>query len=236
MRDERKTAPDRRDARTGRLRAWIGRIGLRLVVLLCLVWAAHGLIGWTMAESRALKDGASPALWLLVLLLVAYALLIALPFVPGVELGLTLLMIEGGWIAPFIWGATLAGLMLSFLAGLTLPYPALQRTLADLRLRRAAELVAQIEPLDREARLDHLRSHLPRWLAPLARNYRYLLLALLINLPGNSLLGGGGGILMLAGCSRLFAVPVTLLTVALAVAPVPILVFALGEGLPLPGF
>ncbi|MCW3783171.1 hypothetical protein [Defluviimonas salinarum] len=238
MSDDREIVPDRpgNGERAGRIGGRSARLGRRIAVLLLLVWVAHGLIGWTMAESQALKGGEIPALWVLVLLLVAYALLIALPFVPGVELGLTLLMVEGGWIAPFIWGATLAGLMLSFLVGLALPYPALRRTLADLRLCRAAELVAQIEPLDREARLDHLRSHLPGWLAPLARNYRYLLLALLINLPGNSVIGGGGGILMVAGCSRLFAAPVTLLTVALAVAPVPILVFALGEGLPLPGF
>jgi hypothetical protein len=238
VRHDRESAPNRpgHGERAGRIGGRIARLGLRIAVLLCLVWAAHGLIAWTMAESQALKGGTVPALWLLVLLLVAYALLIALPFVPGVELGLTLLMVEGGWIAPFIWGATLTGLMLSFLIGLAVPYPALRRTLADLRLRRAADLVAQIEPLDRDARLDLFRTRLPDWLAPLARNYRYLLLALLINLPGNSMLGGGGGILMVAGCSRLFAAPVTLLTVALAVAPVPILVFALGEGLPLPGF
>ncbi|MGB3315212.1 MAG: hypothetical protein WBB85_12430, partial [Albidovulum sp.] len=68
------------------------------------------------------------------------------------------------------------------------------------------------------------------------RTLTYVLLALLINLPGNSLLGGGGGILLLAGMSRLFSPLATLATVAIAVAPVPILVYLMGEGHPLPGF
>ena len=213
-----------------------GRIALRLALLVLVVWLAHRLIGWTMSESAALKAGLAPALGVLLLLLLAYAVLIALPFVPGVELGITLMMVEGAWIAPFIWAATLLGLTLAFVAGAALPYPALRRTLDDLRLRRAAQLVGTLEPLSREARLDFLRQRLPSWLSPLARNHRYVLLALLINLPGNSVLGGGGGILLLAGCSRLFSPVATLMTVALAVAPVPVIVYALGESLPLPGF
>ena len=51
-------------------------------------------------------------------LLLAYALLIAIPFVPGVELGLTLMMVEGAVVAPFIWAATLMGLGLAFAGGL----------------------------------------------------------------------------------------------------------------------
>lgn len=216
----------------------IARLILRLGALALLVWLAHLLIGWTMAESDALKSGARsmPALAVLGLLLLAYALLIALPFVPGAELGITLMMVEGAPIAPFIWAATLGGLAFSYAVGSLLPYPALRRFLADLGLGQAAVLIDTLEPLDRDARLDFLRARLPRWLSPLARSQRYLLLALLINLPGNSLLGGGGGILLVAGVSRLFSPAATLLTIALAVAPVPILVYALGEGLPLPGF
>jgi hypothetical protein len=213
-----------------------GRILLRLVVLAVLVWLAHWLIGWTMAERAALKANPMPAIWFLAALLLAYALLIAIPFVPGVELGLTLMMVEGAVIAPFIWAATLLGLVLAFAAGALLPYPVLRRTLEDLRLRRAAGLVATLEPLDRDERLAALRDRLPRWLSPLVRSQRYVLLAILINLPGNSVLGGGGGILLLAGMSRLFSPLATLATVAIAVAPVPILVYLMDETLPLPGF
>lgn len=216
----------------------VGRLLLRLGALALLVWLAHLLIGWTMDETDALRSGARsmPALAVLALLLGAYALLIALPFVPGAELGITLMMVEGAAIAPFIWAATLGGLALAYGVGSLLPYPALRRFLADLGLRRAAELIDALQPLDRAARLDFLKARLPRWLSPLVRSQRYILLALLINLPGNTILGGGGGILLVAGVSRLFSPAATLLTIALAVAPVPILVYWLGEGLPLPGF
>ncbi|WP_347311879.1 hypothetical protein [Defluviimonas sp. SAOS-178_SWC] len=218
--------------------ASIGRLLLRLGALALVVWLVHLLIGWTMTEADALKSDARsmPALALVALLLVAYALLIALPFVPGAELGITLMMVEGAAIAPFIWAATLSGLALAYGVGSLLPDPMLRRFLADLGLRRAADLVATLQPLDRAARLDFLGARLPRRLSPLVRGQRYVLLALLINLPGNTLLGGGGGILLIAGVSRLFSLAATLLTIAIAVAPVPILVFWLGEGLPLPGF
>ena len=216
----------------------IGRLLLRLGALALLVWLAHLLIDWTMTETDALKSGtrSMPALAVLILLLVAYAGLIALPFVPGAELGITLMMVEGPVIAPFIWAATFGGLALAYGVGSLLPYPALRRFLADLGLRRAAALIDALQPLDRTARLDFLRARLPGWLSPLARSQRYILLALLINLPGNTILGGGGGILLVAGVSRLFSPVATLLTIALAVAPVPILVYWLGANLPMPGF
>lgn len=216
----------------------IGRLLLRLGALALIVWLAHLLIGWTVSETSALKSDARsmPALVVLVLLLIAYAVLIALPFVPGAELGITLMMVEGPVIAPFIWVSTFCGLALAYCFGSLLPYPALRRFLADLGLRRAGDLIGALQPLDRAARLDFLRARLPRWLSPLARNQRYFLLALLINLPGNTILGGGGGILLVAGVSRLFSPVATLATIALAVAPVPILVYWLGADLPLPGF
>jgi hypothetical protein len=46
----------------------------------------------------------------------------------------------------------------------------------------------------------------------------------LINMPGNSLIGGGGGIAMAAGYSRAFSYPAFLACAAVAVAPVPGLV------------
>ena len=57
---------------------------------------------------------------------------------------------------------------------------------------------------------------------------RYPLLAALINVPGNAVVGGGGGIALTAGFSRLFRPGWTALTVALAVAPVPLIVWLTG--------
>ena len=54
--------------------------------------------------------------------------------------------------------------------------------------------------------------------------FRLIALAVLLNVPGNALLGGGGGIGMVAGMSRLYGVPGYLFTVCVATAPVPLLV------------
>ncbi|HXV11709.1 MAG TPA: hypothetical protein VD839_12995, partial [Burkholderiales bacterium] len=55
-------------------------------------------------------------------------------------------------------------------------------------------------------------------------NHRYLLLALLLNLPGNVLIGGGGGIAMMAGMSRLYSFPSYLALISVAILPGPVLV------------
>lgn len=55
-------------------------------------------------------------------------------------------------------------------------------------------------------------------------NYRYLSLAVCLNLPGNAALGGGGGLALLCGVSRQFDWRSFALTVAIAASPVPILV------------
>ncbi|MCK5205042.1 MAG: hypothetical protein KAR15_14265, partial [Desulfobacterales bacterium] len=55
--------------------------------------------------------------------------------------------------------------------------------------------------------------------------YRYLTIAVLFNVPGNYLIGGGGGISLACGISRSISWKWFLLTVILAVSPVPLLAF-----------
>lgn len=202
------------------------RIALRLAVLVALVWAVHLLLVWANAQAQSGHVGMRRGV--LIGLLLAYALLIAVPFVPGVEIGLTLLAIEGPWIAPWVYGATVLGLSLAYLAGEAMPLEPLRRTLADLRLRRAAALLDRVHPLDKAQRLALLHARSPLWLRPFVSRFRYVLIAVLINVPGNAVLGGGGGILFIAGLSRLFLRLPMLLTILLAVAPVPVLVWGLG--------
>ena len=199
---------------------------LRLAVMLALAWGVHLLIGWAKLETEGLGQASQMRLGLLVALLVIYALLIALPFVPGVEIGLMLMAMEGAWIAPFVYLATLAGLTLAYLMGALIPYRHLHRALADLRMHRASAALERMERLSPRKRLALMRARLPGWIGNHVIRHRYLVLALLVNLPGNALLGGGGGILMLSGFSRVFTLPAVLLTLALAVAPIPLLVWA----------
>lgn len=163
--------------------------------------------------------------------LLVYSILIALPFVPGIEIGVTLLMIRGADIAPMVYLATVLGLLLAFMAGCFLKYEWLERIFRDLRLTSACAFLENTAKLDRDARFDVLRDRLPSWLAESAIRFRYFTLAILLNLPGNAVIGGGGGICLLAGLSRLFSVWQVVLTIILAVLPVPAMVWLFGTGI-----
>jgi len=204
---------------------------LRIAVILTLAYALYALSAWVMAQTQTLGNGPQLRVGLLVLLLLAYALLIAVPFVPGIEIGLSLLMLGGGSIAPFVYLGTIAGLMLAYFTGLHVAPALVGRWLADLGLRRASEAVMRLGLLTPPQRLEALRARLPARLAPHLLRFRHVLLALLINLPGNAVIGGGRGICLLAGMSRLYAPAPMLLTIALAVAPVPLLIWAMGRPL-----
>jgi hypothetical protein len=157
-----------------------------------------------------------------------YTFLIALPFVPGVEIALSLIMIFGAKIVVLMYFCTLAGLALAFTAGRLVPVPVSQKFLADLGLRRAAAFLGRIAEMSETERLGLMISSMPgRW-APLLLRHRYLALALALNIPGNSLIGGGGGIVLLAGISRLFSPGAFLATLAVAISPVPLAVLVFG--------
>lgn len=205
------------------------RSALRLALLIALAYGAHLLINW--ANNLAHNDHPGAQIWMMAVLLVVYAVLIATPFVPGVEIGLTLLMMEGAWIAPFIYLSTFAGLMLAYAVGEWLPYARLHRALQDLRLHKFCRVLERFQPLTRLQRLALLHKRAPHWLRPFVSRYRYLLLAALVSLPGNAILGGGGGILFVAGFSRLFTPVGVAVTMALAVLPIPLTVWVFGINL-----
>ena len=69
----------------------------------------------------------------------------------------------------------------------------------------------------------------PNRILPFLLQHRHIALALALNIPGNFVIGGGGGIAMFAGISRLYSLPAFLLIIALAVSPVPLAVFLIGK-------
>ncbi|HKK35242.1 MAG TPA: hypothetical protein VJ994_03020 [Paracoccaceae bacterium] len=158
----------------------------------------------------------------------AFIVLLAIPFVPGAEIGLTMLAVFGPPIAPLVYAATVIALTLSFLVGRLLPPSVVAGGLRALRLARAAEAVETAAPLPREARLARLMQGGAPWLLRLATRFRYVAILIAINVPGNFLIGGGGGIALMAGMSGLFAPLPFVLTVALAVAPVPLAIHLFG--------
>jgi hypothetical protein len=128
-----------------------------------------------------------------------YALLLAVPFVPGA-------------------------------LGRLIPLSVLVRFSKDIKLERTSNLLKAIEPLSKKQRLSYLTEKAPKRFLPLLLRYRYLALAVALNIPGNYLIGGGGGIALFAGVSRLYSVPGYLITIVLSVAPVPLAVLLFGTG------
>ena len=154
-----------------------------------------------------------------------YVVLMAIPFVPGAEIGLTLLAAAGGALAPLIYLATALSLMIAYLVGRLLPPTVLHKAFMALGLERGAAFVLEAAALtdeDLKAKFETMAA--PRFIKVLLR-YRYVAVALALNMPGNVIFGSGGGIALMAGLSRLFEPLPFLLTVLLAVLPVPLLFY-----------
>ena len=155
-----------------------------------------------------------------------YVLWMAIPFVPGVELGLALMVMLGPRGVVLIYLCTLLSLSLSFTIGRLVPLDVFARLLGWLHLYRAQDLLLKLEPLNSEDRLDFLLTTAPSKVIPFLVKHRYLVIAVALNLPGNALIGGGGGVGLISGMSRLYPFPKYLLLVSLAITPLPLLILA----------
>jgi len=155
---------------------------------------------------------------------VMLAVLLGLPFVPSVEMGLMMMAVFGREGAVAAWLATIAGLSLAYAAGRYMPVDWVRHALTRHGLLKPGPETGKSFLTEFVDRTNFANARGRRVAAFLLR-HRYLLFAVLINLPGNSVLGGGGGIALMSGFARLYRWPRFLLTVALASLPIPILVF-----------
>jgi hypothetical protein len=207
------------------------RTAVRLAVIVAFAVVVHLSIDWVLAQmDAAIDSNMMLLLGVLALLLVAYVLLIATPFVPGVEIGLSLMVLQGTQIVPYVYFATVLGLMLAFCVGQRVPDTFLRGIFADLRFKRGVDMIETSAKMTKAQRLAAFRSALPKRMSPTIVNYRYVVLALLINLPGNSVIGGGGGISLMAGLSRLFTLRGFGAMALIAVAPIPLMFLIMGPG------
>lgn len=222
-------ARDRQPAtRPGRVR-WArlallvsGAVGLYLLG----EWVSQSLIG---QFGLAMRPHNEPLLHRTVMTATAlYIVFMAIPFMPAVEVGLSTLLIFGAKIAFLVYVSTVTALTLAFLAGRLLPAEFAAQAFGLIGVARAQGFANRLAPLSAQGRLALLLRDAPaRWVPRLLR-HRYLALAVLLNLPGNVVIGGGGGIAVVAGMTRLFTFPAYLLTVALAVSPVPLIIALTG--------
>ncbi|WP_300319898.1 hypothetical protein [Accumulibacter sp.] len=158
-----------------------------------------------------------------------YLLLMLIPFMPGIEIGLALMMTLGSKGALLVYLCTVLALSTSFAIGRLTPARLVVRFLSWLHLDKASNLVCQLERMDRQRRLEFLNAQAPAAIVPFILRHRCLALAVALNLPGNSLIGGGGGIGLIAGMSQLLPFHHYLPVTAVAVAPVPLWFFLFGS-------
>lgn len=205
------------------LRWFLLILGIVVFNLIAVRWLADVAETWVGA-------GWTAGSWIGIALLAVYAVLLAIPFVPGVKIGLSLLIMQGAAIAPFAHTPTVAELCMSYRLGHAFATRLPCVFLAKIGMPRAGTFVDEMKTMGGNERLQRLKNAAPNWVGRWKLDYRYLLVAGLTNLPGNSLIGGGGGILLIAGMSRLFPIPVLALAVALAMVPVQNMVWFFGAG------
>ena len=202
------------------------RVAGLVVIVILATWAAHLLK--EALDLTLMPNNETQVHRLLMLGSVAYIGLLALPFVPGAEIGLAMLTMFGAAIAPLVYAATVLAMMLSYLLGRLLPGTTLVWILSLFRMRKAADLIGRAAALPPNDRLALLMERSPPKTVRLALRHRYVALALLVNTPGNAVIGGGGGIMMMAGMSGIFAPVQTFIAIAIAVSHVPIAIMVFG--------
>ncbi len=202
------------------------RVGLVIGLVVCINLFARWLGHQLEIEVRPSNDHMIRGI--IIISLVVYTVLIAIPFVPSVEVGWGLMLLLGADLAPLVYLCTVVGLSASYIVGRRIPESRLQTFLEEFSLTRASQLVGKLKTLDTEQRLSLLLARAPAKFIPTLVRHRYLAVAVALNIPGNTVIGGGGGISLVAGMSRLFGFCRFVLTLAVAVAPLPLLIVIFG--------
>ncbi|RDE22758.1 hypothetical protein DV711_09280 [Motiliproteus coralliicola] len=191
-------------------------VGVVLLINFGAAWLARQIDFQIFPRHESLLQGAVLSMALL------YVLLMAIPFMPGIEVGLGLMLLLGGKGALLVYLCTLLSLSISFSMGRLLSPLVLCRFLSWFHFSRASNLIQRLAPLDAHARMKLLNEKAPSRIAPILVKHRFLTIAVLLNLPGNAVIGGGGGIGLIVGMSHLVSYPTYLMLLVLAVAPVPL--------------
>jgi hypothetical protein len=157
------------------------------------------------------------------LLVLVYAVCMILPFMPAIELGLVLLAMLDIPGVLMLYLLTVVALMISYGVGKLIPIHVLKRMFVFLHFPRASELLCSAEVCDEKEQINRFIEHAPKRMIPFLLRHRYCVFAVVINTPGNMVIGGAGGIAMMSGLSRLFGFRQFALTILIAVSPLPIL-------------
>lgn len=193
----------------------------------CGLLAGGWLIGSWMIELAEFDMATTPVRldFVIVSALLLYTLTSALPFVPGAEIGLMLMICFGKPLILPVYLCMVAALTIAYLAGRFMPLPIVSRGFSFVGLRKASDLTLRLAPGETViGGLYPCHTRRGRLVSMLLKN-RFLALIVLLNLPGNSVAGGGGGIAFAAGTSALYPIRGFLLSILVAIAPVPLIFY-----------
>lgn len=190
------------------LRVFLGLALVFLVVLGLIGLGGDGVISLWLTED-------DHRWWALILTSLAYMVLLAVPFVPGVELGWLIIGVFGRVGIVMAWAATVLGLSISFaLANWLRDRPLLHRIQAS-RARLVSTPTAELSVLRRALQYG----------VCFYVKHPYIFLFLTLNLPGNWVIGGGGGIAAMTGLAPGVRYWRFLLTVMVATGILPLLLW-----------
>jgi hypothetical protein len=165
---------------------------LACTALAAMIWLVFFTDGRGLVM-QWLQDQNQPHIWIIFITALIYAIALSVPFLPAVELGWLVMAAFGPIGILSIWMATPFGLLFAFCIGYWLrEWPFIQRL--QHRFRTKVAEATGSSPGDRMLRLasEKLTSH------------PYIALGILVNVPGNWVIGGGGGIGLMAGASGLY--------------------------------
>ena len=209
------------------------RITLVVLTILAVAYLANQAGDWIgeRLKMEITPENESVIFGATVVAIVLYALLISLPFVPGVEIGIGLMVMFGTPMAIPVYLSTVIGLTLGFFIGRLVPEKVLCGCFDFLGTTRISHMLRDLARKPVQERMNLLLERAPRRFVPFLLRHRYIAIAVSYNIPGNSVIGGGGGIAFMAGLSRLISFPLYLLAVVIGVSPVTILFLIFGPSI-----
>lgn len=166
---------------------------------------AYLLMGGNEVLEQLMHSSTLPMWAWLVITCSLYAMVLMIPFAPGLELGLLIMAMFGipGIIGA--WTATVIGLCMAFIVG---------------QLTRDSRLISAVK---RKFLSHEGKSKAIRWIRKRLAQFPYVSLALLLNVPGNMVIGGGGGIALSAGALGNLSLSRFFITVVMACGVVPMM-------------
>ncbi len=209
--------PDIRQLSKSRVSRVLTVIGFMFLLCLAGSWSNQYLFGqlWPLDF-----EGAS----LMIISLVSiYTICMILPFMPAIELGLILLAMLDIQGVLWLYLITVIALTISYGIGQSIPVRILKKAFEYLHCHKAGNLLCDNGECNETEQIDRFIAHAPKQFVPFLLRHRYCILGISINTPGNMIIGGAGGIAMMTGMSRAFGFEQFVLSVFIAVSPLPIL-------------